>query len=697
MVESRRDFLSAAAATAVVGTWHEPAWGGAPVRVLPANRVPMILENEWIPVADGTRLAVRVFLPEDAVRHPVGAILDYHAYRRRTSPMRQQDEAVGAWLVPRGFALVRVDVRGSGESDGVVTNEYDRAEQADVPAILDWIGSQPWCTGRVGMRGLSYGAITALQAAARGLRRLTAILTAAGTENGYLDDVHMLGGCVLLDKLSWGTIWRGIMAQPPDPQVVGERWRDMWQQRLEAQRPLVAEWHRHLLLDDYWRERVLLDYRRIRCPVYVTAGVTDAYTSSVPRLLERLRCPRKGLVGPWGHSYPHRGAPGPLLDWPVEEIRWWDRWLNGNDNGIMSEPMLRSYMAYGSPAQSYPADTPGRWVAEQTWPTRKVRRRRLHPAPGGVLGNATGAPEALPISRAATVGLCTPTLSPGDISAEVAVEQSPDDALATAFETEPLVEDWELLGNPQLHVTVIADQPVVKLVARLNEVTPDGHAWPVCVGALNLAHDASHFELVPLEAGVPRRATLTLAYVSRRLRRGSRLRLALSQSLWPILWPAPATSQLSIVSGSTWLDLPLRAAPAREAPMSMALQPSRPRAPPEPRAPRPAASGPLERRTVRWDREVPAKPLELEAIQLRIWEGRRVSMELIEGDPTTARAAVHSRRGMSRPGWVVEVVATTQVASTSTEFLIDESLQGTYQGETVFHRQWSHKVPRNGN
>lgn len=365
MAPSRREFIDASLAALAVAGWHRPAWSTTQVWAPPPVHRIKIIENEWIPMPDGVRLAARIFLPEGAGHAPVGAVLEYLPYSKRKG-YRRVDDRTAAWLVARGFALVRVDVRGTGESEGIIVNEYDLPEQDDTAPVIRWMARQPWCNGKVGMRGISYGAIVAFQAAAKGIPELKAIAAAMGTENGYTDDVHTLGGCVINEKVVWGTLWKQIMVDPPDPELVGARWREMWLERLRAQLPLVSEWMRHQLVDQYWRDRILTDYSAVKCAVYAIGGLADSYINTVPRTLERLSCPRKGLVGPWGHDWPQDGDPGPRLDWAVEETRWWDYWLNGHDNGIMQEPMLRSFVAETSVAQRYPAEITGRWIAEET-------------------------------------------------------------------------------------------------------------------------------------------------------------------------------------------------------------------------------------------------------------------------------------------------------------------------------------------
>jgi len=157
--------------------WALPAWALA-ARARPSQlsvAVPVgdasikIIENVWIPMPDGSRLAARLFLPHTASQAPAGAVLEYLPYRKRDA-YRYRDDVAGPFLAKEGIALLRVDIRGTGDSDGAMVDEYMPIEQADALAVIDWMAKQPWCNGNIGMRGISYGSFVALQAAAKAPR-----------------------------------------------------------------------------------------------------------------------------------------------------------------------------------------------------------------------------------------------------------------------------------------------------------------------------------------------------------------------------------------------------------------------------------------------------------------------------------------------------------------------------------------------
>ena len=327
------------------------------------------IENIWVPLSDGTRLAARLWLPDDAEAHPVPAILEYLPYRKDDGTTLR-DAMTHPYFAGHGYASLRVDMRGSGDSDGLLLDEYLPQEQYDALEVIAWIAAQPWCTGAVGMIGISWGGFNGLQVAAHRPPALKAVITLCSTDDRYTDDCHYMGGCVLgSDMLGWASVMLAYNARPPDPRFVGERWRQMWLDRLEHTPPFSDIWLGHQRRDAYWKQgSVCEDYAAITCPVYAVGGWADPYTNAIPRLLAGLQGPRKGLIGPWAHVYPHAGAPGPAIGFLQECLRWWDCWLKGIDTGIMAEPMLRTWMLENVEPSSSVAEWPGRWVAETQWP-----------------------------------------------------------------------------------------------------------------------------------------------------------------------------------------------------------------------------------------------------------------------------------------------------------------------------------------
>ena len=395
------------------------------------------IEHSLIPLSDGTKLAARIWLPVDAAENPVPAILEYLPYRKRTGTY-DRDALTHPYLAGHGYAAVRVDIRGSGESDGLLFDEYTQQEHDDALEVIAWLAAQPWCSGAVGMMGISWGGFNALQVAARRPPALKAIITICSTDDRYRDDVHYMGGALLRAGFGWASFLFGAMCHPPDPVLVGERWRTMWLERLNNLPLFMELWLRHQSRDAYWKHgSVCEDYSAIQCPVYAVGGWTDGYTNAIPRLLEHLTVPRKGLIGPWAHAYPHFAFPGPQVGFLQEALRWWDHWLKGIDTGVMDEPMLRAWMTESVPPAPYHEELPGRWIAEPSWPPPNVATHRLFLTDDGLrTDDARLAPRT--VCSPQTVGKHAGSWCPFGRGPDQAGDQQEDDARSLVFETPPL-------------------------------------------------------------------------------------------------------------------------------------------------------------------------------------------------------------------------------------------------------------------
>ncbi len=661
------------------------------------------IENCWIPMPDGARLAARIWLPENATSRPVPAVVEYIPYRKRDRT-RWRDEPIHRYFAGHGYAAVRIDLRGAGESDGLLLDEYLDQELDDGVAAIRWIASQPWCTGVVGMMGKSWGGFNALQVAARRPPELAAILTVCSTDDRYTDDAHYMGGCLLNENLLWGSALLTINAQPPDPELVGDRWRDMWRERLEECPLFVEQWLRHPHRDDYWKHgSVCEDYDRIACPVFAVGGWADAYTNAVPRLLAGLSVPRKGLVGPWAHLYPHEGVPGPAVGFLQEAVRWWDHWLKGADTGIMDEPMYRVWMHESVAPRTYYDTRPGRWVSERAWPSPQIEPVRFYLGEG-TLSAERPPPATLSLSSPETTGTAGGRWCSFGVEGDLPGDQRPDDARSLVFESEPLKDRLEILGAPKLTVTLSANRPVAMLVARLNDVAPDGAVTRVTYGVLNLTHRDSHERPSPLEPGTRCVVELALNDIAYAFPPGHRIRLALSTAYWPMVWPAPARVRLSVETAAGELTLPVR-------PTNSGDERLRPFEPPE-SAP-PLDHTDLEdggiRRTVGEDAHgfVTITTVldrtatggvalsHVKAIDLAFGHGVIERYRIHPGDPLSARAEVSHEVVARRGAWSIKIQTSTVLTGSAQAFQVEAVLRA-FEGEEIFcERRWSAEIPRN--
>ncbi|AQS71433.1 CocE/NonD family hydrolase [Streptomyces pactum] len=664
-------------------------------------------EHVVIPMSDGVRLSARVWRPDSSDHEPVPAVLEYIPYRKRDLTA-ERDSVHHPYIAGHGYACVRVDLRGTGESEGVLRDEYLEVEQRDAEEVLAWLAEQPWCDGTTGMMGLSWGAFAALQVAARRPPSLKAVVIASFTDDRHADDMHYMGGAMLSDNLAEAGTMFAYATCPPDPAVVGDRWRDMWLERLEHSQPWVLEWLRHQRRDDYWRHAsVAENYQDVQCPVLASSGWADGYSNAVTRLLAHLDVPRKGLIGPWSHKFPHLGEPGPAIGYLQEVVRWWDHWLKGVDNGVMDGPMLRTWMQDSVPPSTSYEERPGRWVAEPCWPSPHVRptthaltRHRIVP-PGEPRERTAGSDDGDPLTVRSplSVGQFAGKWASYNAPPDLPYDQREEDGGSLVFETEPLTERLEILGSPTVDLDLSADEPVAMVAARLSDVSPDGAATRVTYGLLNLTRRDSAERPEPLEPGRRYRATVQLNGVAQSFPPGHRIRLSLSTSYWPLAWPPPEPATLSVHGGSSTLTLPVR--PPEQADDTQAAPFGEPEGTP------PIATTTLTPPEERWDvkRDLVGYHAKLDTVKDRgtvrfeaigLDVGRRAHERYasVADDFTSVSGESTWTMTFRRDDWDVRVVTHTRLTCDEDSFFVDATLDGYEGGRRVFSRTWNESVPR---
>ena len=657
-------------------------------------------EHVAIPVSDGSELAAKIWMPVGAETAPVPAILEYIPYRKRDH-RTPEDSVSHPYVAGHGYVVVRVDLRGSGDSDGVLTDEYLRQEWDDGLDVLNWIAEQPWCDGAIGMLGISWGGFNGLQLAALQPPQLKAVITVASTDDRYADDVHYMGGCLLADNLSWASVMFANNSCPPDPELVGERWRKMWHERLEGSGLWLETWLQHQELDDYWKHgSVCEDYAAIRCPVFAISGWGDGYSNAVFRLVANLEVPVKGLIGPWSHKYPHLARAEPRIGFLQESLRWWDRWLKGIDTGVEHEPPLRVWMQEAVPPATRYDHRPGRWVAEPSWPSANVTTRSLGLDVGGglLLHGLSSDPGAIPVSSPLRTGLLAGKWCSYAAGPDLPGDQREDDANSLAFDTVPLDEQIEILGAPVVELEVAVDRPVAMLAVRLCDVDELGASTRVTYGLLNLTHRDSHEHPTMLEPGRRYRVEVQLNEVAYAFQPGRRIRLAVSTSYWPLAWPPPELTTATVWPAASRLHLPVR--PPR--PEDEAL-----RTLPEPEGAPLVGQRTLEpgHRAWRLHRDLDTDEFALEVddeygvyvieetdteLELRGWERYTAQGD----DVTSVEGRVRWELGFRRPGWDVRTETETVLRCTADEFVLEASLVAFDEGDEVFRHTWDRRIPR---
>jgi uncharacterized protein len=670
--------------------WRSVSSGTEPIAVI---------DPQWIPLSDGSRLCARVWLPRSANERPVPAILEYLPYRK-DDVTALEDSLIHPYFAARGYASIRVDIRGSGDSDGVLVDEYSEQEHRDALEVIAWLAGQRWCTGAVGMMGISWSGFNSLQIAALRPPALRAIITACSTDDRYDNDVHYLGGVPLgYYLLPWASAMMAFNVRPPDPMIVGERWRELWLERLDGNIDLAELWLRHQARDEYWRHgSICEDYDAIECPVLAVGGWADAYVDAIFRMLEHLSCPRRAVIGPWGHQWPQAGRPGPQIGFLQEAVRWWDHWLKGDSNGVMEDPMLRAWMPEAiAPRPDY-EQRPGRWIAEPSWPASLGSRTWELDAAGLVDEGAAG-DRALMHASDQTVGLDAGAWCAYGNPADLPPDQRRDDALSLSLESAPLQHRTEIFGASAVRLRLSSDRAVAFAVVRLCDIAPNGASTLITRGVLNLCHRAGHDQPRLLEPGRQVDIELALKSVAYALPAGHRLRLSISTSYWPWLWPSPAPASLTIsTAGASSLTIPVRVPRPEDDDL-------RPFGPPE-------TAPPLA--VVRLRQRRPMQTVTLDSVTgttcyrmsrdfsggqrmpsgLEYHDHDPVTFTIRDNDPLSARVHCERRVEILRDDWRTRIELRSDMTADATDYLLSTTIDA-YEGETRIHtRTFTATVPR---
>jgi putative CocE/NonD family hydrolase len=669
-----------------------------------------------VPMDDGLELSLNAWLPvprPDAPLERFPAILEILPYRK-DDWHRAGDERRGRWLAARGFALCRLDVRGTGSSPGIAEDEYTARETRDGYQTIEWLAGQPWCNGNVGMWGISYGGFTAIQVAKVRPPHLRAIVPMYATDDRYLDDVHYVGGCVTVSELSqYALSMVGMNAMPARPSFRGEAWLDEWRDRLDRTPIWLFEWLRQQHDGPYWRQGSLApEYEAVDAAILLIAGWMDSYVDPALRMLERcVRAPRKALVGNWVHDFPDTAYPGPNLDWLHELVRFFDHWLKGIDNGVMEEPALTFFRRDYAPPEPFPTSWPGAWRSEPSFPPPGATEASLWLAAGslplvGILaptrprapetGGRGGAVGADRFPHRATTGTRTAlSWGAGGQPNGLARDLRLDDALIPTYTGAPLSESIEILGFPVAELTVSATMSVATLVVRLADVAPDGTAAQVAAGVLNLTHRDSHDSPSALEPDRTYPVRVPLRAAGYRFAPGHRIRLSVASNSWPVLWPSPFRGELTIHHDGSRLILPtIPTGPGTLATPAFKTTPAELEE---------IGEGDGEPPVWRILEDVIAGTVTVstnDAGSTRlpdgtsVFAGEQLEMTAADADPAHARMTNKVHYWLDQDGRRIDIRAGGETTSTETDFRMTVRLEVDLDGEPFFRRDWDETIPR---
>lgn len=648
-------------------------------------------EDLYIPLADGARLYARIWRP--VTEEPVPALLEYLPYRLGdwTAP---RDAQRHPWYAGHGYASVRVDVRGHGNSEGMPGDEYDATELTDGVAVIHWLAQQEWCSGNVGMFGISWGGFNSLQLAALAPAPLKAIVTVCSTDDRYDNDVHYMGGSVLaVDMHAWAATMLAFVCRPPDPEQVGDVWREMWLNRLETVEPFVHTWLEHQTRDAYWKHgSVCEDYGAVKAAVLAVGGWHDPYRDTVLRLVEHLDPAKvRGLIGPWSHQYPDRGLPpGPGIGFLQETLRWWDHHLKGAENGVMDEPLLRSWISGSHPPATVYETLPGRWVGDTSWPSANV-------VP--VVYALQGGPQT--VRSPQQTGVDAGRFFPFGNDADLPPDQRDEDAKSLSFEFPVEDAPIEILGRPRVKLHIRMEVPRGQVIARLCDVAPDGSSTLVTRGALNLSARHGRDRSDDWPVGTTEDVTFELNGIGHTFPRGHRIRLAVSSSYWPWIWPQAGSAGFTLDADGSFAELPVRRhtedhaiafeEPEQAEPLGVVHPATLDEQRPERLVVRDVAKG-------EWRLEVDPRygGTRVYPDGLEFTEDAVETYTIQEQDPLSARTRSDWSIRLHRPeiAWDVRIETRSEIGADAQDFITSDEVICKEGDEIVFHRTWEKRIPR---
>jgi putative CocE/NonD family hydrolase len=506
-----------------------------------------VVKDVRIPMPDGVHLAANLFLPDADGRYPaLFAFTPYHKDGRGGL----DHEAHHRYFASHGYACMQIDFRGTGNSEGINPHPMNPQERQDGHDAVEWIAAQPWCSGSVGVWGISYGGITSLSIASTRPPHLRAIVPIHATVDNreWLFRPHGCQGLLLCD-VDWGTRMVAANLSPPFFEDPEGRWMRLWRARLEGNTPWFMHWHGAPPDADYWLRR-RIPYEQIDVPTFGICGWYDAYTAPTFLVYEAVRAPKRVLIGPWKHALPDLSPDRPAGG-AREMLRWWDRWLKGVENGVDREPPVAIYVLG--------AET---WRYEERWPIERAATSRFYLAADHALSRRAGDDLAAPDEYA-----YDPRVGTGSIGYNghrkflpLPDDQSADDHRSLSYTTVPLEAAIEITGEPLARIWVSATSEETNVVAKLCVVDRDGRSQVISAGVANTARVDGHAPRTPLGADEVREIAVRMHPVSIVVPRGRRLRLCVAGADFPEIWPTPKAFTMRVHRAgrhTSLLDLPV--------------------------------------------------------------------------------------------------------------------------------------------
>ena len=511
------------------------------------------IKEVFIPMSDGIKLAADLYLPENLAGGKLPVLLEYLPYRKDEG--RGRRFGLYAYFVKRGYIIARVDIRGTGNSEGeLIPYEYSEIEQQDGEVVIDWLAKQAFSTGEIGMFGISWGGFNSIQMAMRQPPALKAIIALMATDDMYEDDVHFMDGMMHIDAYEIGQDLANAMPGAPEFKIDEKYFAN----RFETT-PWLLQYKKQQRDGPFWdRASLNRDYGLIKIPAFLIGGWYDGYRDAIPRMLENIKSPLKAMIGPWNHTFPNWADPPPAIEWRADAVRWFDHWLKGADNGIMDEPRFAAFIRDGHAPGTNVKEITGSWRWENNWPSPQVADKRYY------LQQAGGLAEREVVSSKKSLNY-VPSVGPeagGSVMwwGDWSPDQGRADSLSMVFETEPLSEDVTVFGFPKAHLSVSANAPLAHWMVRLNDVSPAGQVTLVTGAGANGTHRQSAADPTPIKKNEVFPLKVELHFTSWTFKKGHRIRVAVNNAQWPMIWPTPYTFTSTLYIGGSngsGIDLPV--------------------------------------------------------------------------------------------------------------------------------------------
>jgi predicted acyl esterase len=497
------------------------------------------MEQAWIPMKDGVRLAATLYMPDGAkAGEKFPALLEYLPYRKDDGTAAG-DYPKHAYFARRGYVSVRVDIRGFGASEGAPPErEYSEQEQVDGEQVIAWLAHQSWSNGNVGMFGISWGGFNSLQMAMRHAPGLKAILATDATAELFHDDVHFVDGMAHIDEfelnMDMAEGWTGAPDYTTDEKVLGPRFETP---------PWSLLYLRHQHDGAFWRGRVR-PLKEITIPSFLIGGLLDGYRDNVTDMLMQASGQVKAIVGPWNHTFPNEAEPGPQIEWRNEAVRWFDHWLKGRDTGVERDPRLVIYMQHWHAPDPRLENVPGEWRREDVWPPKDARASTLFFQANHLLAESVAQTDTHQLKYVPSIGV-----EAGFWWGELLSDVRPVDAFSLVYDSAPLQADVAILGRPHALLRASATAPLADWFARLSDVAPDGAVTQITGAGINGAQRDSMREPRDLEPGKVYPLDIEMHLTSWVFPKGHRIRVAISNALWPMMLPTPYSMTTSLELG----------------------------------------------------------------------------------------------------------------------------------------------------